>query len=111
VDIIFSKDKDQKMFNSQKELVKKFGPECAKKIRRSLDDLYAVDNLSQMKSLPGGCHELHGDKKEVFAMAVSGGLRLLFEATDQQNARKPDGGLDWKKVTSITILDIEDYHD
>jgi hypothetical protein len=39
--------------------------------------------------------------------------RDLARKYGPENARprKPDGGLDWPKIDSIRILNVEDYHD
>ena len=66
MDIVFKNKKIDKLCNNQKLLVKEFGADRAKRIRRRLDD-----------PLP----------------------------------QKPDDGLDWTKVSSVTIIGIEDTHD
>jgi proteic killer suppression protein len=63
-----------------------------------------------MRGLPGRCHELTGDKPGQLALNVSGNYRLIFEPADASIERKPDGGLDWTKVTAVRILGVEDYH-
>jgi len=37
--------------------------------------------------------------------------RLLFRPYKTPIPLKPDGGLDWTKVTQIEILGVEDTHD
>jgi len=66
MDIVFKYKKIDKLCNNQKLLVKEFGADRAKRIRRRLDDPWP---------------------------------------------QKPDGGLDWTKVSSVTIIGIEDTHD
>jgi hypothetical protein len=36
--------------------------------------------------------------------------RLILEVADDPVPILPDGGLDWKNVRSITVLEIRDYH-
>lgn len=43
-------------------------------------------------------------------MDLVGGDRLIFEPADDPVPRKPDGGLDWRLVTAVRILGVEDYH-
>ncbi len=37
-------------------------------------------------------------------------VRLILVAADDPIPLKPDGGLDWKQVTTIEIIEIADYH-
>jgi proteic killer suppression protein len=36
--------------------------------------------------------------------------RLLILPDHDETPRKPDGGLDWKRVTKVKILEIKDTH-
>jgi plasmid maintenance system killer protein len=74
-------------------------------------DLEAAPNLETMRSLGGDCHELVGNLKGKLAVSISGNHRIIFEPANEPLPVKVDGGLDWTKVTEITIIDIgEDYH-
>lgn len=92
-------------------LKKREGDLRAKKIRQRLDDLCAADNLEQMQSLPGRCHELSGDRKRQLSLDLDHPWRLIFIPADQPPAIKPDGGIDWKNVRTIEIIGIEDTHE
>lgn len=63
-----------------------------------------------MRNLPGGCHELHGDREGQLAVDVTRNYRLIFAPADDPPPAKPDGGLGWSRVTAIEILEVEDYH-
>jgi proteic killer suppression protein len=102
----------EKLCNSDKELTREFGPDCAKRIRRRLDDMRAADNLGILRLLPQNrCHELIGDRDGQLAVDVKQPLRIVFEPADQPIASKADGGLDWERTLSIKILEVVDYHD
>lgn len=46
------------------------------------------------------------------AVKLDKGYRMVFEVANEPVPVKPDGGLDWSKVTAIRILELaEDYHD
>lgn len=92
-------------------LVKKEGGIRAKKIRQRLDDLRAADNLEQMRSLPGRCHELSENRKGQLSLDLDHPWRLIFVPADDPPAVKPDGGIDWKNVTIIEVIGIEDTHE
>ena len=69
-------------------------PELADKLRRQLDRLDAANTPADM-DLPGyGFHELKGQRKETYAVKVTGNRRLTF--------RFEDGG--------AVEVKLEDYH-
>ena len=59
---------------------------------------------------PDRRHQLSGDRDEQFAVDLVQPGRLVFEANHEPIPRKEDGGIDTEQVTSITILDVVDYH-
>ena len=112
MDISFSTKKLCKECNDYTKLVRKHGDKCARLIRRRLDDLMDADSLLDFSRLPQArCHELKGDRKGQLALDLKHPLRLIIEPNYESIPAKPDGGLDWKAVTAITILGVEDYHD
>lgn len=107
----FSDSRTQDLFNSSRELARKFGPENARVIRRRLDDLRAAPSLEEARKLPGRLEELKGDHKAQCSMRLSGAYRLIFRPTANPLPTKPDGGLDWPQIRAITVLGVENYHD
>ncbi len=110
MEIRFASERLRDACNDTKTLMRLYGKQGAKRLRRRLDDLDAAANLEEARPLPGKLHELTGDRKGQLAMSVDGGKRLILEPVDPDQARKPDGGLDWTQVTAIRILGVEDYH-
>jgi proteic killer suppression protein len=110
LDILFRTEKLRNECNNQQLMTQRYGKQGAKRLSQRLADLAAATTLAMMKSLPGNCHELTGDRKGQLAMSLEGGKRLIFEAADEPVPSKDDGGLDWSQVTAIRILGIEDYH-
>jgi len=47
----------------------------------------------------------------MLAVDVVHPYRLIFDPANDPIPKKDDGGLDWTKVTAITVLAVEDYHD
>jgi plasmid maintenance system killer protein len=109
--ICFKHQRLERDCNNLRRLQKRFGQEIAKRIRRRLDDLRAADNLAIMATLPGRCHELRGTREGHLSMDLGHPLRLVFTIANNPIARKPDGGLDWAKVTAIEIVGVEDTHE
>lgn len=97
--------------NVFKQLQRHQGPHRARKIRQRLDDLKAAENLEIMKTLPGRCHELTGDRRGQLSLDLDHPWRLIFIPADIPPAIKPDGGMDWKNVKVVEVIGIEDTHD
>lgn len=110
MEIVFAAARLEKLCNSDRELVREYGPQRAKITRRRLDQLRAAETLEVMRNLPGRCHELTGDLKGTLSIDLDGPYRLLFEPAENPPPVKPDGGLDWNLVTAIRILRVEDTH-
>jgi len=79
---------------------------------RRLDDLKAADCLNVFRDFPSArCHELKGNRKGQLSIDLLHPRRLIFKPADDPIPKKPDGGLDWKGVRSIKILEVVDTHD
>lgn len=110
VDITFKSDRLREDLTEKRERRKSYGTSCAKKIKRRLDDLRAARCLQDFRHLPGRCHELKGNLKGVLSLDVDHPYRLLFVPDHDPVPTKEDGGLDWKEVTAVQIIGIEDTH-
>lgn len=111
MEIFFSSKKLEDCLSRQPDRVRKYGRTAADKIGLRLTQLLAAPSLDTMRQLPGRCHELQGDREGQLAMTVHGGFRLVFVPAADSPPVKPDGGLDWRTVTAIRILEVTDYHD
>ena len=93
-------------------MVKRFGPLRAKLLKRRLVELGAATSLEDLQALPQvRCHELKGDRKGQLSVDLDHPYRLILEPATNPAPKKRDGGLDWAKVTEITIVGIEDTHE
>ncbi len=103
------------MANSDAKLRKRFRGNArrANLVRARFDELADADTLEVMRSIPQAyCHELTGDRKGQIAVKLDGRYRLIFEVAENPVPSKPDGGLDWTRVTQIEILELAvDYHE
>lgn len=110
MEIVFASAKFEALCNSDRRMEKEFGHQRAKLLRRRLDQLLAADTLEVMRALPGRCHELIGGRKGTLSIDLDGPYRLLFRPLNDPPPSKADGGLDWKRVLGIQILNVEDTH-
>lgn len=111
MDIQFEDGELESDCNDFKKLVGKYNTQRAKLIRRRLDDLRAAPNLDAMRMLPGRCHELIGDRALQLSVDLDGPYRLIFAPAHNPVPAKLDGGLDWTKITAITVIEMVDTHD
>lgn len=110
MEIFFGKRSLQKLCESRQGLQREHGQACARKAVSRLLDLEASASLEDMRTLPGRCHELAGDRTGQLAVELSDGKRLVFEPAHDPAPAKRDGGLDWSRVTVVRILAIQNYH-
>jgi len=114
LDISFKNRKLEKEFNEGKQLEKVHGSLRAKKIRLGMTELRGatcLNDLGPPMSGPLRCHELKGGRKGQLSVDLDQPYRLIFVPNNDPVPQKADGGLDWKLVTAITIIGIEDTHE
>lgn len=110
MDITFKNNKLHKIFNTAKLLNKTYGKN-AKFIMNRMAVLRAGINLSDIPVIkPERCHQLKGDRKGMFAVDLKQPHRLVFAPNHEPVPKMEDGGIDLTKITSITIICVEDYH-
>jgi proteic killer suppression protein len=113
MDITFATKSLKKQLNEEKEMVKKHGALRAKKLKVVLTQLHAAPNLGVFAppmSPPHRCHELTGNRKGQLTVDLDHPYRLVFEPNHTPLPKRAEGGLDWKLVTAVNILEIEDTH-
>jgi proteic killer suppression protein len=112
MEILFQNNRLRKDFNNDKLLIRRYGALQAKLIQRRLVEIRAANTLEDLRTLPRArCHELKGNRAGQISVDVQHPQRLLFECGNNPVPRKPDGGLDWKQVTVIVIIGVENTHD
>ncbi len=110
MEITFATAKLAKSMNSDSKLSQAHGAELAKQIRKRLDDLDAAASLEDMRSLPGKCEELSGNRAGELSVHLNKNWRLIFKPNHNPKPTKDDGGLDWTQVTAVQISEVIDYH-
>jgi plasmid maintenance system killer protein len=82
----------------------------ARKIQQRLVALRAAETLTDMRVLPGRCHELHGNLAGHLSLDLDHPYRLLFRPTVDPEPGL-GGGLDWSSVSAVVVVGIVDTHD
>ena len=109
MNIEFSDVKTAELFNTEKKLRGHYGAELAKAIMKRLTDIEAAGCLEDMRNLPGKWHELKDSLDRCIACSLSGNWRLILRPVEPAPL-KPDGGLNWKEVVTLRVVDVKDYH-
>ncbi len=107
--INFKDKKLREMCEKQAVAEKKLGAVCARKLRTRLSDLDSAERVTDL--MAGNPHPLKGDRQGQFALHLTGGWRLVFSPDNAPCPARPDGGIDWSRVTIVCIEYIGDYHD
>jgi proteic killer suppression protein len=89
---------------------RRFTPAVFKALQRRLVDIAAAPSLDVMRALPGKCHQLTGDRTSQFAVHLDGQYRLVFEPDHQPIPIDTSGGIDWREVNKVVILEVVNYH-
>lgn len=111
MEISFKNKKLAKLLSSEKDTLRKYGPENGRRILLRISQLAAVENLQELASFPQiRLHELTGNRNEQLSIDVKHPYRLLVVPNHEETPRKLDGGLDWKAITAITVIGIADTH-
>lgn len=113
MDFGFATEKLQKRFNEKRAMVRAFGPQRAKRLQIVLAALRAAPNLAVFAppySPPHRCHELTGNHRGKLTLDLDGPYRLLFAPLHDPLPERPEGGLDWRRVTAIKLYGVEDTH-
>lgn len=110
MEVSFDNQRLKRDCESEGALRRKFGPERASKIAKRIKQLKSAEALDDLRGPGfGRCHELTGDMAGLLSVDLDGPYRLIFRP-DNDDARKPDGGLDWGNVTAVVIVGIADPH-
>ena len=110
MEISFATRKMQKLCNSEKEMRAKLGSRNARRLQERLVQLKTAETLEDMRIWPAArCHELRQDRKGQLAVDLIHPKRLIFKP-DHDPVPKKKGGLNWKGVTRVLVIEIVDYH-
>lgn len=111
MEVSFETKKLAKVLNSEKETAREFGSKLGKIIMRRLAVLEAANCLEDVPITPPfRRHKLKQNRKGQFAVDLEHPYRLIFKPNHHPMPLKVDGGLDLRRITAITILEVEDYH-
>ena len=109
--ISFINNKLAKLLSSQKETLRTYGPDNGRRILLRLQQMADSASLAELARLPQTrVHELKADRDEQISVDVKHPYRFLLVPDHAETPRKPDGGLDWTRITKVTVTEIADTH-
>lgn len=109
--IFFKTKKMQKICSEGVQAKKHLGAKGGRKLQQRMLELSAAENLSDIsRLLPTRCHELTGNRAGQLSVDLKHPYRLLFIVGNDPRPEQKSGGLDWKGVTEIVIIEIADTH-
>lgn len=89
------------------------GAQRSRRLKNIMTSMRAAPSLATFAppmSPPHRCHELTGNKKGQLSLDLDHPYRLIFRPDHDPLPLRDEGGLDWKAVTAVEILGIEDTH-
>lgn len=93
--------------NYNKELVKKYGAEIAKKLPRRIIELKAFPSLHDVpQTLPFRRHKLTGNYKDCFAVNIDNQYRLIFRPDDNNILIN-----NLKEIKEIKIMEVSKHYE
>ena len=97
--------------NSEKELIREYGPDNGHRIAVRLQNIRDAANLDELSKVPQTrVHPLTGDRHEQISVDAKHPYRLILVCNHEDTPRKPDGGLDWARITKVQLSEIVDTH-
>jgi proteic killer suppression protein len=92
-----------------KVAIKKLGAPSAKALEKRLAQLFAAQNVLEL--VAGRPHPLKGNRLGEYALDLHAGDRMVMISAVSPVPMLPNGGIDWRSVTHVQVIEIGDYHD
>lgn len=99
------------MLNSEREIVRNYGADNGRRIAPRLQNIRDAATLEELSKVPQTrLHELTGNRDEQISVDAKHPYRLILVCNHEEIPRKPDGGLDWTRITKVQLIEITDTH-
>lgn len=109
--IRFANARLRKLCEDEQVMLRKLGDRQARMLMKRLMEFRAAATLSDIGRLPGArCHQMKGDRQGQLTVDLVYPERLVFEPDHDPIPTKPDGGMDWSKITAVWVVEIADTH-
>jgi proteic killer suppression protein len=106
----FSSNGLKKELSDAKAMARAYG-DRAKQLKMRLDLLAQATSLADVPTgSPTYCHQLSSDRKDQFAVTIKENWRLIFQSDPNPPPKLPEGGVDFRAIKAITLIEVTDYH-
>lgn len=111
MELSFRNNKLAKIMNAEREIVRKYGPDNGRRIALRLQNIRDAASVEELSKLPQTrVHELKADRNEQISVDAKHPYRLILISAHDETPRKPDGGLDWARITKVQLIELIDTH-
>lgn len=112
MNVFFENRRLEKLCTNMKVAKRDLGAEDAERLETRMVQLDAAECLADMLYMPGArLHELSNNREGQLALDLKHPRRLILIPADEPTPRKPDGGYDLDKITTVKIIEVGvDYH-
>lgn len=84
------------------------GGHVAARLMARLADMAAVSVVSELQAFPGKMRER---SRGILVLNLTDGFLLVFRGNHLKERVRPDGGIDWSRVTRVLICGVERSHE
>ena len=110
MEVTFKDNKLKKLSENYSKCLQVMGSIRAKLFFKRLNELYDAFCLEDLRNVPGGYHELLGNRKGQWACNLDHPYRLIFEPFEKPIPTDESGKYIWLEIKEIEIIEIIDYH-
>lgn len=109
MEVLYKNKKLREICERESIAYQKLGADSAHKLKVRLSALWAATCVTDL--IAGNPHPLKGDKAGQFSLDLARGCRLVFAPAHESQPTCADGGIDWSRVSIVSIEFIGDYHE
>lgn len=111
MELSYRNNKLAKLLNSEREILRTYGPDNGRRIMLRLSNIRDAATLEELSKVPQTrIHELKADRNKQISVDAKHPYRLILVCNNDETPRKDDGGLDWARITKVQLIEIIDTH-
>ena len=110
MEIFYKTEKLEKTLTNDRAMFKAYG-KLITKVEQRMEQLKEADNLAIINKNPRlKLHRLQGKRQNEWSINIVKNWVITFEIANEPIPILPDGSHDFKNITKVKILPVEDYH-
>jgi plasmid maintenance system killer protein len=92
------------------QCIRSFGSIIGRKILQRINEFKAANCLEDLRNAPGRHEELTGNRKAQLSCRLTANWRLIYRPFGSRDDYIENGGLVWKKVSEVEIIEANDHY-